>query len=133
LSLSRLSRYFKGKELSTYLKIQGKLTEKEAAVIMAQVLSAISYCHNQNIVIRYNIIRDLRLESLVIEENAQNNIKVFDFGMSKLLNSNELSQDKVTINPYMAPEVFSNKYDNKCDLWSCGIIMYTLLTGNTPF
>lgn len=133
MSLSRLSRYFKGKELSTYLKIQGKLTEKEAAVIMAQVLSAISYCHNQNIVIRYNIIRDLRLESLVIEENAQNNIKVFDFGMSKLLNSNELSQDKVTINPYMAPEVFSNKYDNKCDLWSCGIIMYTLLTGNTPF
>ena len=61
-------------------------------------------------------------------------MKIIDFGTSKLFKPNEELRDKMKFTPYVAPEALKSEcYDNLCDIWSCGIIMYFLLTGHTPF
>ncbi len=59
-------------------------------------------------------------------------IKVIDFGTSIFINNQPLTQELGTIY-YIAPEVFKNNYNEKCDIWSCGIILYTMLCGHPPF
>lgn len=63
----------------------------------------------------------------------ESNIKIIDFGTSKFLNPSEKLSEVTGTAYYIAPEVISNNYDEKCDVWSCGIIMYMLLTGTVPF
>jgi len=59
-------------------------------------------------------------------------IKVIDFGTSIFINNQPLTQEMGTIY-YIAPEVFRKNYNEKCDLWSCGVILYTMLCGHPPF
>jgi calcium-dependent protein kinase len=62
-------------------------------------------------------------------------IKIIDFGTSKFMRKNmgETLQAPAGTPLYMAPEVLDNRYNNKCDVWSCGVIMYILLSGKPPF
>ena len=133
-----IMEYCKGGEL--YKKIiellnKGELlTEEAIAQIFHQIMSVIAYCHNHGI-----CHRDIKPENvLFIEKNNdkfENNIKIIDFGLSVYFKGGENKKMKSSVGTiyYAAPEVIDGNYNEKCDIWSCGILLYTLLIGNLPF
>ena len=104
-------------------------SEKEASDIMFQIMSAVSYCHQKKV-----IHRDLKPENIFLDEkNGSLSIKIGDFGSSCILNPKRKVIGCFGSAYYIAPEVLSGSYDEKCDVWSCGIILYILLTGQPPY
>jgi calcium-dependent protein kinase len=106
-------------------------TEEAAAYIMYQIFSALFYCHSRNIV-----HRDLKPENMLLErkdKNDNHDIKVIDFGTAKIFDKDKLENRLTGSSYYIAPEVIFGRYNEKCDLWSCGVILYILLTGLPPF
>ena len=88
-----------------------------------------SYLHKHNIV-----HRDLKPENIVFEtKKKDSNLKIIDFGTSRKVFINEKLKTKLGTAYYIAPEVLEHNYDTKCDIWSCGVIMYILLCGYPPF
>ena len=118
----------KGGELLDTIIKNGCMSEADASMFMKQILSAVFYMHSQNIV-----HRDLKLENMLLDCQSIKNIKIVDFGTAcELQPGKKLTQMIGTIN-YIAPEIFKKSYTEKCDMWSCGVIMYILLTGKLPF
>ena len=110
---------------------KGPFNEDCSAYIMFQILSAINYCHNMKI-----IHRDLKPENILIADREKHNylrVKICDFGTSKMFEKGAIQYRVVGSSYYIAPEVLKKKYDEKCDLWSCGVILYILLSGRPPF
>lgn len=103
-------------------------SEKDAAIIIEQILEAIAYCHAKNIV-----HRDLKPENVLIDSTNNNNIKVIDFGTSQKMNPKFKMNQTFGTSYYIAPEVLVTDYDEKCDVWSIGVIMFILLSGKPPF
>ena len=104
-------------------------TEEQAAIIFQQMMSAINYCHKNNIV-----HRDLKPENLLCLDQTPNSpIKVIDFGMSKICDPNDIMFERVGTAYYISPEVLEGMYDEKCDVWSAGVILYILLCGYPCF
>jgi len=100
--------------------------EKDAADIVRQVLHAIAYMNSVGIA-----HRDLKPENLLLD--ADHNIKISDFGLSKDFSSEVMTTSCGTAT-YVAPEVLSaTGYDVACDIWSVGVITYILLSGHIPF
>ena len=104
--------------------------EVQVAYIMYQLFSAINYCHKMGI-----IHRDLKPENILITKNDNNflDIKICDFGTSQIFKKGDIQKETIGSLFYVAPEVLKKNYNFKCDLWSCGIIMYILLTQKLPF
>ena len=107
-------------------------TETVAAHIMKQIFSATAFCHANNI-----IHRDLKPENILIENVEERkkdffNIKIIDFGTGEV-NKHKMLSEKTGTAYYIAPEVINNCYNEKCDMWSCGVILYILLCGCPPF
>ena len=107
-------------------------SEIVACNIMRQLLSAVAYCHEKGV-----IHRDLKPENILIEKVEEKNkdffhIKVIDFGTCEMLKKSKLTE-QIGTSFYIAPEVLKNGYNEKCDLWSCGVILYILLCGSPPF
>jgi calcium-dependent protein kinase len=95
---------------------------------MKQIFSAVYYCHSKNI-----IHRDLKLQNILIDDEEEFIIKIIDFGTSEILSKNKTITYIGTL-LYMPPEVIKQTdYNNKYDLWSCGVIMFYLLSGELPF
>ena len=118
-------------ELFYEIKNFAPFDEALAGWYMKQILSAVNYCHKSKI-----IHRDLKPENiLIIKRNKKgfNTIKIIDFGTAILFNKKDKNLAGSIY--YLAPEIISKnrKYTEKCDIWSCGIIMYILLTGRPPF
>ena len=125
-------------------KVQKPLKEKEIAKIFKQIMSAIAYCHEKGIV-----HRDMKLENILFSTESEDSpIKIIDFGLSVLLGKKDVKENEVTDLKkygfkrmttkvgtiyYMSPEVIKGNYDEKCDIWACGVILYTLLAGYPPF
>jgi calcium-dependent protein kinase len=117
-----------GGELFDQIVEKGSFTESEAAWVMKQLMSAINYIHTNNIV-----HRDLKPENILLDTKKNNIIKIIDWGTARFFEKNK-KMNKVSGTPYyIAPEVLFEKYDEKCDIWSCGVIMYILLCGYPPF
>ena len=108
----------------------GPFNEILASYIMHQIFSVVNYCHKMKI-----IHRDLKPENILIDKNENGfvQIKVCDFGTSLMFNRGQIQNELVGSIYYIAPEVLKKKYNSKCDIWSCGVIMYILLTGVPPF
>jgi len=127
-----ITEYCKGGELFDKIIENGPFEESAAAYIMYQILSAVFYCHNLSI-----IHRDLKPENILLEEGEKDpaylNIKIIDFGTAKLFDKNKSEKKVIGSAYYIAPEVLQSKYNEKCDVWSCGVIMYILLCGSPPF
>ena len=186
--------YLEGGDLYEYVSKVKQFTDLDAAKIMSQVFSAVSYLHSKGIV-----HRDLKPENIVVETNAlevenkkitqktrtkkdlsqvkldegshekraQNfessqkllninslkgristtdqykkvhyinsinlNIKLIDFGTATNYTSDILLTSKVGTPYYIAPEVINKQYNEKCDIWSCGVILHIFLIGKPPF
>ena len=106
-----------------------QFTEKQAASLFKQMMSAINYCHKNGIV-----HRDLKPENLLyLNEDENSPIKVIDFGMSKRFDSKSLMSEKVGTAYYISPEILQGKYDEKCDIWSAGVILYIIICGYPCF
>ncbi|XP_014401321.1 PREDICTED: serine/threonine-protein kinase 33 isoform X4 [Myotis brandtii] len=125
-------------ELREILKRKKHFSENETRWIIQSLASAIAYLHNNDIV-----HRDLKLENIMVKSsftdanNEMNlNIKVTDFGLAakKHGGSEAMLQSTCGTPTYMAPEVINDHdYSQQCDIWSIGVIMYSLLCGEPPF
>ncbi|TVU37608.1 hypothetical protein EJB05_10978 [Eragrostis curvula] len=123
--------YVNGGELFDKIALRGKLSEKEGRKLFQQLMDAVSYCHEKGV---YH--RDLKPENVLVD--AKGNIKVSDFGLSALPQNQRkdgLLHTTCGSPNYIAPEVLLNKgYDGSMsDIWSCGAILYVMLTGSLPF
>ncbi|XP_064945264.1 CBL-interacting protein kinase 1-like isoform X1 [Musa acuminata AAA Group] len=123
--------YVNGGELFDKISLKGKLSEKEGRRLFQQLIDAVSYCHDKGV---YH--RDLKPENVLVD--AKGNIKVSDFGLSALpqhLGNDGLLHTTCGSPNYIAPEILSNRgYDGaRSDIWSCGVILYVILTGYLPF
>ena len=105
-------------------------TEKECAKIFKQILEAVNYLHAHGV-----CHRDLKPENILFGNVADDSsLKLIDFGLSKVLDGDKgKMKGAVGTTFYMAPEVFTGTYDEKCDIWACGIILYIMLCGKPPF
>ena len=109
-------------------------SEKTAAKIFKQLISAIAYCHSQGI-----CHRDLKPENILfLSEEEDSPIKVIDFGLSKIFGAynNKINNEMTSFVGtayYVSPEVLQGKYNEKCDIWSAGVILYIMLNGEPPF
>lgn len=120
-----------GGELFDKILENEKFDEDHSAYLMFQILSAVFNCHNKNIV-----HRDLKPENILVdreEENGYLTIKIIDFGTAKIFEKDKAEQKVIGSAYYIAPEVLDKNYNEKCDLWSCGVILFILLTGKPPF
>jgi calcium-dependent protein kinase len=117
-------------ELFNEITEHAPFSEPVAARIMYQIFQAVNYCHALNI-----IHRDLKPENILIEKKDGTNygIKVIDFGTAKLYEKNKSEKKVIGSSYYIAPEVLTENYNQMCDLWSCGVILYILLSGKAPF
>ena len=105
--------------------------EEDSAYIIRQLLSAITYCHSRGVV-----HRDLKPENILIDSVTRSgkiNIKVIDFGAALFIPPDAHISEMLGTPYYIAPEVLLGKYDEKCDIWSIGVILYILLSGTAPF
>jgi len=121
--------FCEGGDLNDFVSTN-KLSEFQVIYIMFQIFSAMNYCHKMNI-----LHRDLKPDNILIKKNEDGlcRVKICDFGTSSIFKKGQNHKEIIGTLCYMAPEVFKEKYNQKCDLWSCGVIMYILLTGKTPF
>lgn len=144
--------YVEGGELFDYLVSRGRLHADEALHYFQQIISGVDYCH------RFNIChRDLKPENLLLDD--ERNIKIADFGMAALERGGKLLETSCGSPHYASPEIVAvrcclttlsasipytdelrlrfeqglNYHGASSDIWSCGIILFALLTGRLPF
>ena len=129
-----ITEYCREGELFSYIK--NKYSERQLAVLFYQVFSGLWYLHENKI-----LHRDIKLENIMIDgkENDKETgeelfwVKIIDFGTAKLFEKNKKEKDVVGSSYYIAPEVLKQSYNEKCDTWSVGVILYMTLVGRAPF
>lgn len=119
--------FCKGGDLFDRITELQKFDEDQAAEIMSQLLAGVNYLHSKKI-----IHRDIKPENILLESKDTFLLKIIDFDTATFFRKGNYKEMFGTP-MYMAPEVVKGKYNEKCDLWSCGIIMYILLMGGPPF
>jgi len=123
-----------GELFSAVDKKEGVCSEREARHVFRQIMGAVCYLHGQRVA-----HRDVKLENFLIKESgvflSQCTIKLIDFGLAARFEVGSASLMSICGTPdYMAPEVFVGApYDEKCDVWSCGVVLYTMLSGYMPY
>jgi serine/threonine-protein kinase HSL1 (negative regulator of Swe1 kinase) len=124
-----IMEYVEGGELFHYVEQRKGLHEDETIIIFRQIIAALLYCHRMHI-----CHRDLKPENILLDPTKMT-VKLIDFGMAALQTDGRLLSTPCGSPHYAAPEVVSAKpYDGKqADVWSCGVILYVMLTGTTPY
>ena len=121
----------KGKDLYEYLnKRDFKISEARARSITHSLATALFYLHSYGIV-----HRDMKLDNvLMVDETENSDVKIVDFGLSKMIGPNEYCYEPFGTFGYAAPEVLKgNPYDKSVDIWGLGVMLFILLVGHAPF
>ena len=129
-----ITEFCKEGELFSYIK--NKYSENQLAVLFYQVFSGLWYLHDHKI-----LHRDIKLENIMISKKETDNTtgeelfwaKIIDFGTAKIFEKNKKENEVVGSSYYIAPEVLKQNYNEKCDTWSVGVILYMMLVGRAPF
>lgn len=96
---------------------------------MKEIVNAVLYCHTNGIV-----HRDIKSDNILFLKQGLNSpVKIIDFGISVKFHKDTKLKDKTGTVLYIAPEVIKGSYDEKCDIWSLGVLMYMMLSGVPPF
>ena len=130
----QINEYCKYGNLYDFYKFH--LSEKQICIIIYQILSGVLYLHENNI-----IHRDLKLENIMIDHIEKDLstsepyffIKIIDFGSCKVFNKDKKETQLIGTSYYIAPEVINKNYNEKCDIWSVGVILYMLVAKKPPF
>ncbi|CAG9323850.1 unnamed protein product [Blepharisma stoltei] len=119
-----------GKELFHKIVNTDQIDEHNAQAIMRKILMAVNHLHANGIV-----HRDLKPENILFESNEENaELKIVDFGLSrKFQRKSKHFHGAVGTPYYMAPEIIKGSYNFKCDLWSIGVILYSMICRRLPF
>jgi len=135
-----VSEFCQGGDLFDRLRIRDTFHEEEVAIVADQLLKAIKHSHLCGVV-----HRDLKLENIVFKKKQTNTnasitiekdcsiVKIVDYGLAQFFKKGTNLSSKVGTPFYVAPEVLQGSYDERCDLWSIGIICYVLFCGYPPF
>ncbi|WP_395687777.1 serine/threonine-protein kinase [Caenimonas koreensis] len=120
--------FIKGRELKDHLEKGGRFPLKEVGRIMGEMLDALDHAHSLGVV-----HRDMKPANVILLENGR--VKVADFGIARVEQSDLTQTGTIMGTPsYMSPEQFmGHPVDGRSDLFSCGVILYQLLTGEKPF
>jgi serine/threonine-protein kinase len=137
-ALFMVMEYLEGCDLKTYLAERRHLSTKEAVTYVLQACEAVAEAHENEIV-----HRDIKPANLFLTRKHKTGaplIKVLDFGISKELNLNpgaDLTKTGVMLGSplYMSPEqmLHARNVDIRTDIWSLGVVLYELITGELPF
>lgn len=125
--------YATGGELFDYIVDKGMLSEEESIPLIRQMLEALAYLHSRGIA-----HRDLKLENILMKDDTKTEVKISDFGLSRVVGEGSFMKTICGTPEYLAPEVLSEEaktrgYDKAVDMWSMGVILYTMLFGRRPF
>jgi hypothetical protein len=126
-----VTEYIEGGTLGQYFKKKNfNFSERQASSIMVQIASGVKYLHTYGIV-----HRDLKPDNIMItQQNEFGVIKIMDFGLSKIVSTQEKMVDGYGTLSYVAPEVLlRTPYNKEVDIWSMGVILYYMLCGHLPF
>ena len=116
-----------GGDLLSYVRRRRHLKESVAKFIFWQIIRGIQYCHNKNI-----IHRDIKLENILLDARGQ--VKICDFGVSRVVEPGDVIRDKTGTPAYIAPEIILDEgYSYPVDIWSAGVVLYAMLEGAVPF
>ena len=132
-NLAFVMQYCRGGEVASYLKQRPALSEKEARHFFTQLINAVHYLHGREI-----IHRDIKLKNMLIEEVYDDlmrmNTRLIDFGLANYGSDAKL-QTFCGTPAYAAPEmILADSYPGGCvDVWSCGVALYVMTTGDYPF
>ena len=110
---------------------KSEFSEKQACELFLQIMSGIAYLHSNGI-----CHRDIKLENILYlcPRKANNNtLKLVDFGFGNFFKKGKKLETKLGSAYYIAPEVLDGNYNEKCDIWSAGVILFFLLCGRLPF
>ena len=119
----------KGGDLLKEIMEKERIPEQNVALLMRQLLWCVNYIHGKGVV-----HRDLKPENILFEAKKDyDQVKIIDFGTAVEPREGQYLKVKTGTPYYMAPEVIEKKYDFKCDIWSCGVILYALVCGYLPF
>lgn len=116
--------------LATRSRERKLFTERETCQIFKMLMTGINYCHSHGV-----CHRDIKPENILFSEKEDmSTLKIADFGLSKVFTSEDKTMTSVVGTTfYMAPEVLKGNYDERCDIWSAGCILYIMLCGRPPF
>ncbi len=120
-----VSEYAPDGSLADLLKKQGRLSVEKAVEMIDGILTGLDFLHSRKI-----IHRDLKPENVLLQGNTP---RLADFGISRLMNTLNISSEIIGTSAYMSPESFDGKRNIQTDIWSVGIVFYQLLTGKLPF
>lgn len=128
-ALSLVMELCAGKELHGRLGKKKRFSEGEAARGAREMCAAVAYLHRMGVV-----HRDLKLQNWLYKSEAEDApLKLIDFGFSLQWDRERLMKECLGSLNYMAPEVLQENYSEKCDMWSLGVIVYSMLVGTNPF
>jgi len=120
-----------GGSIFDYISRANSWTEPDVAVIMQGIFNAVAYMHGMHF-----CHRDIKPDNVLLlttDDLAYNQIKVVDFGLSCAVRPGEEMREVAGTPLYVAPQVLAGRYDIACDMWSCGVLLYFLLSGRPPF
>lgn len=125
--------YLAGGELLDMITEHDHLSERNARLVIKEVLEAVEYLHDNNVV-----HRDIKPENILcVNRSWPLRVKITDFGLSKVLGrgaSDRVMRSQCGTAYYLAPEVANReKYGKPVDLWACGVVLYVMLAGKFPF
>lgn len=117
-----------GGDLLNYVRKRRKLKENIAKILFKQIIEALSYIHKRKV-----IHRDIKLDNIMLD--GKGNVKIGDFGVSRIVKSGEIMREQCGTPAYIAPEILKGKgYTGfSPDIWSAGIVLYSMLYGSVPF